>query len=346
MKKIFLSILGLCTITTPTLLSTSCVSISQQEKYIELVIDTKINTEYVELRKYTCDEWITFAKEFYDQNNNTQINTLFKIIQIHESSFIPNDTTEILEVKKNYKSDYPATLANLELLIKSNEIIFNINIKNLFIFSSSNFIPPKKFNYSFDQINLSTIADKSYKNINDAEWTNAFNATDKNSFVIPKNIYVITNKEIINNKIIITYKVDVAYIDQINLLPNKFEFKDITIEVTLSPFINKTPKYSFILNNIETQKAFGNNITIDIVNEMSELEIYNKLVKYVDMLEDIQPIKNCVDPNNPNKIFGFDKRKVIINNSINEKLLIKFKTSDTTQKTIEYKFELEFEKMS
>lgn len=342
MKKIFFSLLGLGTITIPIVTSVSCTSINQQQKNVDIIIDTKIDEESTDLRKYTYDEWVSFIKEFCDQGNNEQVSKLFTVIQKKDPAFLPNETTEFLNVRKNHQSEFPTTLINLELKIKNNNSIFNIDINNLFVFSSSYFQTPTKYNYEFQQVDLSSIANESYKNINDAEWTNAFNATDKVNFVIPKNIYVIENKKIEGDKLTFTYTVDDAYVEQINWLPNKDEFKDITIVVTLSPFIDKKPQYLFKLSDKESKSIFGKDATIDTVNAMSELDIYNKLVGYVGELEDIQPIRNCIDPNDPNKIFGFDKRKVIISNSINETLIIKFKTSDTSQETIEYQFELEF----
>ena len=342
MKKIFFSLLGLGTIAIPIVTSVSCATISQQQKNVDIIIDTKMDEGYTDLRKYTYNEWVSFIKEFCDQGNNEQISELFALIQKKDSTFIPDGTIEFLDVRKNYQSEFPTTIVNLELKIKNNDSIFNVDINNLFIFASSHFKAPTKYNYEFEQVNLSSIANESYKNINDAEWTNAFNATDKVNFVIPKNIYVITSKKLEGNKLTFTYTVDNAYIEQINSLSNKEAFKDITVVVTLSPFIDKKPQYSFKLNNEQSKSIFGNDATIDTVNAMTELDIYNKLVEYVRTLENIQPIRNCIDPNDPNKIFGFDKRKVIISNSINATLIIKFKTSDTSQKTIEYQFELEF----
>lgn len=344
MKKVFWSVLSLSTLTIIPIIPTlsSCVVNSKSINEIRTEINVLEDPNFVEIKKYTADDWI----RFFNDNNIDKINeiksAIEKNIQLTDKQFLFNENSSIISITKQLNSDN-ITYTSLKIEINNiNSKVVSL-IKNIPIFSSAYFKPPIKTSYSFEQINLSSLENTPYQSINDAQWTNAFNEYDKNTYVIPNNIYEVVSKELSSNgNYIIKYSVVKDYLNQVQSLPNADQFKDITVTVKLSPYIGKELKLDFNLDEIEIKKAFGTNATWDSINALPDLTIYTKLSNYVDSLKTIQPIRDCKDINNPNNIVGFSKKGNIINNSIVNRLTINFETNQKNVKKYRYIFILEF----
>lgn len=345
MKKFWKTILGLslsATIAAASLLS-SCV-----QKDNATVSTYNINaTKDSNLYAHTITEWISFITN----NNKPKIAQLLSSI----ASFISNkqnsefqfsDKAYIDSVPRPVYTNTNPTRGNLLFVIKDDDKQYDINLYNLFIFASGIFIPPTQSTYTFDQVNLSPIENTNYTEISDATWTLAFNSTtDGSEFVIPPTLYVIKAKALIKSEIanqykyVIVYDIDPNYKGQVSLLSNASAFTSIIVTVNLSPYLNKELKTNFTLDQTEINKAFGENTTLSSIQAMSEVDIFNKLKLYVDSLQTIQPLRNCVDKNDPTKVSGFSKQVSIANSN---ELTIKFQTNRNDIETYRYTFVLNF----
>lgn len=329
----------------------TCVNTTPQineQKVIALEIDSSDQT-LSSLRNKTVIEW----KEILE-NQNSEQSILFDIIKTNLSTTEEpfnwsNDMYVKTVTQVTNSNNY--SLSNLNVKIDNINEIIDVTIKNLFIYGNSLFTPPTTYTYTFDQTSLSQIEEIEYKNINDSQWTNAFNNTLVDGFIIPPIGYYIVSKELepVENptKIIITYGMNPIYQSQINSLPNADQFKDIVITVNLSPYNGKTYRDTFTLssnngNKNEIEACFGEGATFESINALPELEIYNKLKDYVSTLENgtVQPLRNCISTTNANKIVEFSKTTSIGNTSMK----IVFSSNSTYIKKYFYTFVLQFNK--
>lgn len=345
MKKFLKTIISLSlpiTIAVTPLLS-SC---TQQNNVMILTYNIDA-TRDSNLYSHTITTWISFISN----NNKQEITNLLSSI----ANSISNDQDQEFQFSDNaYVDNVPIptynnanpTRGDLLFVIKDDNKQYNVNLQNLFIYTSGAFTPPAKSAYTFDQINLSTIENTNYVDIIDSTWTLAFNSTTNgNGFVIPPNLYVIKSKELrkLENsnqeQYIIVYDIDLDYREQISLLSNASAFTSITVTVNLSPYLNKELKTNFNLDKAEINKAFGNGTTLSSIQAMSEVDIFNKLKLYVDSLQTIQPLRDCVDKNDSTKISDFTKQVSIGNDN---ELTIKFQTNSDYIETYRYTFVLNF----
>ncbi len=345
MKKFWKIIIGLSLPTT--IAATSLLSSCVQKDNVTVSAHNIDATKDSNLYSHTITTWISFIT-----NNNKQ-----KIIQLLSSiaNLISNDQNlEFRFSDKAYIDSIPRpvynntnpTRGNLLFVIKDYDKQYDINLQNLFIYTSDIFIPPTQSTYTFDQVDLPTIENTNYTDVSDSTWTLVFNSTTNGSgFVIPPTLYVIKAKTLIKSEIanqykyVIVYDIDPNYKGQISLLSNASAFTSIKVTVNLSPYLNKELKTDFNLGQTEINKAFGNNTTLSSIQAMSEVDIFNKLKLYVDSLQTIQPLRNCVDKNDSTKILGFSKQ-VSIGNS--NELTIKFQTNSDYLETYRYTFVLNF----
>lgn len=246
---------------------------------------------------------------------------------------------------QEYNSSNP-TYTNLVLNIKDNDTIYKVTIENMFVMSSTNFVPPSNYSYSFNQVNLYAIKDTIYNSVNNSTWTTVFNATNSSEYVIPPNIYEIKSKvyQTTTNTnyggiYTITYGVATDYVEQIKTLSNADLFKDIVVVVNLSPYIGKVLETSFLLKQDAITQAFGENATIDSVRSMYELDVYERLKSYVSTISGVQPLRDCISKTDSNKIVGYQISNSITTPNI---LLISFQTNSDSLETYTYTFMLEF----
>ncbi len=330
-----------------TIIATPLLSSCTQQNDIMILTYNIDATKDSNLYSHTITTWISFIT-----NNNKQ-----KIIQLLSSiaNLISNDqNSEFQFSDKAYIDSIPRpvytntnpTRGNLLFVIKDGSKQYNVNLQNLFIYTSDIFIPPTKSTYTFDQVNLPTIENTNYTDVSDSTWTLVFNSTTNGSgFVIPPNLYVIKAKVLIKSEnsnqhqYIIVYDIDPNYKGQISLLSNSSAFTSIIVTVNLSPYLNKELKTNFDLDKAEINKAFGNDATLSSIQAMSEVDIFNKLKLYVDDLQTIQPLRDCVDKNDSTKISGFTKQVSIGNDN---ELTIKFQTNSDYIETYRYTFVLNF----
>ncbi|MBR2651970.1 hypothetical protein IKD56_01030 [bacterium] len=61
------------------------------------------------------------------------------------------------------------TMCNIKMIFETNKKRYQLNLNNIFYFANSIFFPPTVYSYTFNQVDLSNISDKSYKEINNAE---------------------------------------------------------------------------------------------------------------------------------------------------------------------------------
>ena len=93
----------------------------------------------------------------------------------------------------------------------------------------------------------------------------------------------------------------------------------------------------FSLNQADIDFAFGTNTTIDSINKLSPLQIYQKLSEYVKInLPDIQPIRDCLENSIP---LGFQKIQNITNS---KQLEIQFESNNSSIIKYKYIFNLTF----
>lgn len=340
--KIIISLSLPITITAAPLLS-SC---TQQNDVMILTYNIDA-TRDSNLYSHTITTWISFISNDNKQEITNLLSSVAKLISSdQDQEFQFSDDAYVDGVPMSTYNNINPTRGDLLFVIKDGSKQYNVNLQNLFIYTSDAFTPPTKSTYTFNQVNLSTIENTNYTDIIDSTWTLAFNSTTNGSgFVIPPNLYVIKSKELrkLENsnqeQYIIVYDIDSNYKEQISLLSNADAFTSITVTVNLSPYLNKELKTDFDLDKTEINKAFGNDATLSSIQAMSEVDIFNKLKLYVDSLQTIQPLRDCVDKNDSTKISGFAKQVSIGNDN---ELTIKFQTNSDYIETYRYTFVLNF----
>lgn len=320
---------------------TSCSSTSQVNTY-SYVIDT---SDFNEFKSLTATSLLTDIAN----NNTKQTDALLAVIaksisnQTQKEFAFSSDAYFTGTYKKKYNNTNP-TRTTLQLEIKDGSNLYVVDLENMFTFASSGFIPPTQYTYVFDQLNLSTIENTSYLDIDDASWTSAFNSTNNNGYVIPPTVYVIKSKtyrQLTNStaQYVIVYSVDSDYLEQINGLPNASSFRDITVTVNLSPYLDKQLQTEFTLTVENIKTAFGANATLQTVQSMQEVEVFNKLKTYVSTLGNIQPLRDCISTTDATKVEGFSRVASITNSN---QLIIKFKSNANYINGFNYSFVLNF----
>lgn len=326
-----------------TLTLTSCTSKNNNEQMPIITIDATTNNFLFEK---SANDWIRII----NSNNNDSFLLLQHLIEIYNTNnennkIILNNDARFVDSKIlfNNNDSKTTTTCLIQTIFENNQKKYEIDLKNIFYFANNIFTPPTIYTYTFNQVDLSNISDRSYNSINNAEWTNAFNSYTNSKIgklIIPQFAYKITSKILDSNNPLlytITYSVDPLYSYQISLLPNAVNFKDITIIVNLSPYINKKLQTEFSLNQADIDLAFGTNTTIDSINKLSPLQIYQKLSEYVKInLPDIQPIRDCLENSVP---LGFQKIQNITNS---KQLEIQFESNNSSIIKYKYIFNLTF----
>ena len=341
-KKIFYTLpllSSLFIVPTTTIVLTSCQSNYNNTQVINidaLKIDGQKNNFLLEK---TANEWL----DIINSNNQEGFLLLEELINIYNKTNLDapinlTSDSKFISSQLLFDSNNP-TMCNIKMIFETNKKRYQLNLNNIFYFANSIFFPPTTYSYTFNQVDLSNISDKSYKEINNAEWTNAFNSKLQTS-IIPQFGYTITKKTVDpNNELIytITYSVDELYAYQISLLPNASNFQDIVITVNLSPYIGKKLQRDFALSQTEINLAFGDNASIDSVYNLPPLTIYQKLAEYVRInLPGIQPIRDCLENNSP---VGFQKIKDITSPNV---LTVKFESNSSSIIKYKYIFKLTF----
>ena len=323
----------------------SCSNVSVKLKTKSYSLDALTNTT---LNQYTSGDII-----YAILNNNS--NVIDVLLNEVESNIKKTDNNTSFAFTSNvyfsatphqeYNSSNP-TYTNLVLKITDGNTAYNITLENMFVMSSTNFVPPSNYSYSFNQVDLYSISNVAYNEINNSIWTSAFNASNSSSYIIPPSIYEIKSKTYqpttntnYGGIYTITYGVATDYVDQIKTLSNASSFKDIVVVVNLSPYIGKVLETSFKLDQSAINSAFGDNTTIDTVRNMYELDIYEKLKDYVATISTVQPLRDCISKTDSTKVEGYQ-----LSNSITSPntLYISFQTNSDSLNTYTYTFVLEF----
>lgn len=329
--KIFTSLFtSVMTLGAITPMISSCTTTAVKLKTKSYSLDVLTNTT---LNQYTSGDII-----YAILNNNS--NVVDVVLSEIESSIKKTDSNTSFAFSSSvyfsakpvqeYNSSNP-TYTNLVLKITDSNTIYDITLKNMFVMSSTNFTPPSNYSYSFNQVDLYTISDVTYSEINNATWTSAFNATDSSSYIIPPSIYEVKSKtyQTTTNTnyggiYTITYGVATDYVDQIETLSNASSFKDIVVVVNLSPYIGKVLETSFKLDQTAISTAFGEDATIDTIRSMYEIDVYEKLKDYVATISTVQPLRDCISKTDSTKVVGYQ-----LSNSITSPntLYISFQTN-------------------
>lgn len=343
--KIFASLFAsVITLGAVTPVISSCAT-TTEFKTKSYSLDVLTNTT---LNQYTSGDII-----YAILNNNS--NVIDVLLNEVESSIQKTDNNTSFAFTSNvyfnatphqeYNASNP-TYTNLVLKIADGNIAYNITLENMFVMSSTNFVPPNNYSYSFDQVDLYSISGVTYNEINNSSWTSAFNATDSSSYIIPPSIYEVKSKtyQTTTNTnyggiYTITYGVATDYEDQIKTLSNASSFKDIVVVVNLSPYIGKVLETSFKLDQTAISTAFGEEATIDTIRSMYEIDVYEKLKDYVATISTVQPLRDCISKTDSTKVVGYQ-----LSNSITSPntLYISFQTNSDSLSTYTYTFVLEF----
>lgn len=329
--------------TTPIFSSCASSTIKVETKTYNLDVLTNDT-----LNKFTSND-IIYA--ILSNNSNvvdivlSEIENKIKTSENDTSFSFTNDVRFSSTPKQEYNSSNP-TYTNLVLKITDLNTIYDITLQNMFTMSSTNFVPPSNYYYSFDQVNLFAIKDTIYNTISNSAWTAVFNATNTLNYIIPPNIYEVKSKvyKVTTNSqyggiYTITYGISEDYVQQINTLSNAKLFKDIVVVVNLSPYVGKVLETSFMLDQNAINKTFGEGTTIDSIRNMYELNVYERLKEYVANINTVQPLRDCVSKTDSTKIVGYQ-----VSNSITSpnKLHIYFQTNFDSLDTYTYTFVLEF----
>ncbi|MDE7221798.1 MAG: hypothetical protein K2N40_00805 [Ureaplasma sp.] len=378
MKKIFLllslSFLSFLPVTSITL--TSCSQTSTIEKQT-ITLDFQNLTNSSNLSTYSKDDLISLLK-YKDPNNSDFIEFLnlldlenkinndssiddsaisFQTIDLSKLDFY-NFNDANIEINSEWTEDEKLanqSKVNISFNCSYNGNIYNIIIKNIYLFANSIFRPSYLFvgeNSSqyktFSQEDLGSISNISYKDITGSQWKEQINnyflqANPKSdNWIIPDFGYIYDKGVLKTNNIYeLHYIVNPIYKEQISKLANASQFGEIIINIQISPYAGKELKTSFVLETSDVKKFFNNATTFDEIINMQQIDIYNALNKYVSSLSTIQPLRDCLLSNSTNNTQVVNNYNMVTNEYSNPPTIVITFESITTP-SYNYKFTLNF----
>ncbi|MDE5651600.1 MAG: hypothetical protein K2H80_00860, partial [Ureaplasma sp.] len=330
MKKIFLllNLSSLVFVPVTSIALSSCSQTNNPIKKQTISIDLQEPTNSLNLSSYSKDDLITLLKN-KDVNNSDFIDFL-SLLENQMSNNLSNNVSTILDktmdvskldfynfvdigikIDPNWTEEQKLasqSKVNLNFDCSYNNNVYNIIVKNIYLFASSIFRPSYLFvaensdqYLTFSQEELGSISNISYKDITSSQWKTQINdyflqANPKaKNWIIPDFGYIFKEDvEIGNNIYELHYVVNPIYKEQISKLPNASQFGDIVIKIQISPYAGKELQTSFILETNDIKKFFNNASTFDDIINKSQEEIYQGLEKYVSSLTNIQPLRDCI----------------------------------------------------
>lgn len=312
MKKIYLllslSSLSFLPITGITL--SSCTNQSNVVEAKNLTFDFNEFSSSFAISLYSRDDLITLLKN-KDSSNNDFVefvsllgNKISQNITDFEKITFYNFENTNTQPSDNLSNQ---SKVNLSFLFTYNGETYNVLIKNVYLFANSVFLPSylvtnNSNEYStLAQDDLGWASNYLYSEITGSQWRTQINDyfLQKNpnakNLIIP-NFGYIFDKGVLNQQgdiYQLIYIVDPIYKEQISKLPNTNEFVDIKINIKISPYAGKELKNSFTLEQNEINNFF-NNATFAEISNMSDVQIYSALQKYVLNFPNIQPLRDCL----------------------------------------------------
>lgn len=359
MKKIFL-LLGLTSLTFLPITSIALSSCYQESKQTEIrTINFDFNnfSNSFGISLYSNDDIITLLqdknkdnKDFVDFINLIGIEISQNIKDYEKLSFYNFKNTNV-ESSEDVSSE---SKVNLEFFLDYNGIIYNIMIKNVYLFANSIFSPSYLvINNSEQYLNLSQddlgwASNVLYSEITGSQWrvqiNNYFLQQNPNAknLIIPYFGYIFEKGTLDSQTNIyqLSYIVDPIYKEQISKLPNANEFVDIKINIKISPYAGKELKNSFTLEQNEIINFF-NNATFEEISNMKDIQIYDVLKKYVLSFSNIQPLRDCVLVDSTTNNKSINNYNISINEYSNPRT-IEISFSSITLPSYNYKFILNF----
>ena len=342
------SILVAASIAVAPIVMTSCSFGEKASTPLKFQVK-EINEEFPasqELLQKTAIEWQTIYSENPDSDNELvkQINNAYSQQLKNIAQF---ETNGALITNVNITEGESPILSNLKVTLvnKTQRKSVQMTISGLFAMTNVAFNPPSKDTWSFEQINLPSIAEMDPEEISDAAWTNAINSKQSNPIAIPFNLYSITSRNYVQDgKYQLVYKINDQYESQISK-DDLAKYKPITVTITPSPYLNKELKEQFVLTPNEVTKYLGEELnTYEKLNSKAstgqgQVEIYKKLVEFVNAQQGIQPLRNCINSTN-NDVYNWELQREILTNGC----VIKFSSdpNSTTSQVYNYQFKITF----
>ena len=344
---LFKTILSVGLITTGVVASSVVLTSCSLKNPAPATYDYKTTEVHVQpnasFSKYTVGTWQDLVQKNPEFVLKTIQDSNFEVVK--NSGFdLENSYVFSAESQINPES---AVLSDLKIKLKNDnqQRALLLVVQGLFNVSSEAFVPPSQSVWNIDQLDLGSIKELDPKDISDPQWTNALNEYDENQNIIPYDLYMLYEKHYDSdnhNKYVLVYKVNPQYNDYI--ANRKDEFTDVTINVTLSPYLNKVKQTKFTLSESNAKRVFGDNITLDEMStkastDSGKVEIINALAKYVESLGNVQPLRPCVGENNTTYGFSFTPVKP----SQNDECIITFSNNpnDKQNESISYTFTID-----
>lgn len=320
-----------------TIVSTSCANrfaIVNQSNYIQLTYNAK-NTL---LQSYTAQDW---ANQFSVKEYDNFINALNSIDKSYfESGFkITNLTSSSVEISNIASENVLYTNAIFRFQNYDQFLIININ--NLYVFPPTNISSPDLTLVAkpivIDQINLPVIYNTNPINVLPSEWTYYINQISPvNSLYIPNDLYYLKNRELVGDKFYkLTYSINEQYLIMLDIN----EYPDIIFNINISPNIDKISNEKYTLNINDIEKYFSG-YQMDNFDELSQVDIFQKLSEYVYNLGVYESLVNCIDSNDNSKVYNFQ----MIKSELIDEIIIQFTSNPNNQnsKIYFYSFKLKF----
>lgn len=337
-KTIFLSFL-ICVTSIVTIgVSTSC---SNNFATVSNVKTTMIeyNASNTLLQSKTILDW---SNDFTNKNFDEFISIISTIDNQYKNSnfLISNNTTFSIEQSNTNPDD----LLHVNAIIKfyNYDHVLVVVVNNLYITPPSNLVGPNldlvKNPIIINQVDLPVIYNKNPQTILSSEWTYYINklSPEKEQY-IPNDLYYLKSSSTIGNRVFeLVYSINNQYSSMID--PTLFP--EIIFHINISPNIDKIPNETYVLNANEVSNLFTN-VSYENFSTLSNIEIYNKLVEYVDGLGIYESIVNCIDENNSSLVYNFQ----IIYQNILKQINITFTSNpkNSNSKIYFYNFLLKFE---
>ena len=293
--------LAATTLVVAPIVMTSCSALGEKAsnplKLKVEVIDKKLDPTPGLLSK-TANGW---AQSY--RNNPSELLDEIKKANYKELSEFDFDNAQIVNIGVSPSFEEP-TKSNLEVKINnySKKQSVQFTIQNLNSVTSIGFEKPTSFNLTFNQLDLDSIANLDPKDISDAAWTEAINATNTTAAVIPYNLYSLTKKEYNPSnaqQYLLTYEINNEYSSQLGNSVD--EYKPINVTIELSPYLNKEPKFEFNLSANDVSTYLGESLdsydelVSNTNNSDGQKTLYNALQNYVNSLKTIQPLRECIN---------------------------------------------------
>lgn len=337
-KTILLSFLIGVTSTIAIGISTSC---SNNFATVTNVKTTTIeyNASNTLLQSKTILDW---SNDFTNKNFNEFISIINAIDNQYKNSnfLIDNNTTCSIEQSNTNPDD----LLHVNAIIKfyNYDHVLIVIVNNLYITPPSNLVGPNlnlvKNPIVINQVDLPVIYNKNPQTILASEWTYYINQlSPANEQYIPNDLYYLKSSSTIGNGV---FKLVYSINNQYSSIIDPTLFPDIIFHINISPNIDKIPNETYILDSNEVSNLFPN-VLYENFSTLTEIEIYNKLVQYVDGLGIYEQIVNCVDENNPSSVYHFQ----ITYQDILKQISITFTSNpkNSNSKIYFYNFLLKFE---